>query len=98
MARFAFHGTAATYAALTTAMAVGAVGGALVTGARRRIEPRLLAAAALAFGALSLAAAAAPTLAARAGRARGYRGASITFAAGSTLHCSLPPSHRCAAG
>ncbi len=96
MARFAFHGTAATYAALTTAMAVGAVGGALVTGARRRIEPRLLAAAALAFGALSLAAAAAPTLPLELVVLAGTGAASVMFAAGvnSSLQLAAEPSMR----
>ncbi len=96
MARFAFHGTAATYAALTTAMAVGAVGGALVTGARRRIEPRLLAAAALAFGALSLASAAAPTLPLELVMLAGTGAASVMFAAGvnSSLQLAAAPSMR----
>ena len=44
-------------------MGVGAVVGALVTGARGRASPGLLAGAAIAFGGLSLLAAGAPTLA-----------------------------------
>jgi MFS family permease len=96
MARFAFHGTAATYAALTTAMAAGAVAGALATGTRRRIEPRLLAAAALAFGALSLAAAVAPTLPLELIVLAGTGAASVTFAAGvnSSLQLAAAPSMR----
>src|SRR5207302_1856834 len=62
MARFAFHGDATTYAALTTAMAIGAVTGALAAGTRETISPQLIAGAAFAFGVFSLAAAAAPTL------------------------------------
>src|SRR5207302_1815299 len=94
--RFAFDGTATTYAALTTAMAAGAVAGALATGARRRIEPRLLGAAALAFGALTLAAAAAPTLPLELIVLAGTGAASVTFAAGvnSSLQLAAAPSMR----
>src|SRR5438270_185119 len=58
MAHFAFHGSATTYAALTTAMAVGAICGALAAGTRETIKPQLIAGAAFAFGIFSLAAAA----------------------------------------
>src|SRR3954451_884098 len=40
LARFTFHGTAATYSALTAAMGAGAVVGGLVTAGRRRRRPR----------------------------------------------------------
>ena len=70
MARFAFHGSAGTYAALTSAMAVGAVGGALAVGTRRRVGPEVLALAALAFGVFGLAAAVAPSLGSEFARAR----------------------------
>jgi MFS family permease len=96
MARFAFGGGAATYAALTTAMAVGAVGGALAVGARRRIKPALLAAAALAFGGFSLAAAGAPTLATELVVLAGVGAASVTFSAGmnSSLQLAAAPEMR----
>ena len=63
LARFSFDGGASAYAALVCAMAVGAIGGALATGARARVSPALLAGAAIAFGGLSLLAAGAPTMA-----------------------------------
>jgi MFS family permease len=96
MARFAFHGDAATYAALTAAMATGAVAGALAAGSRRRVTPRLLAAAALAFGVLSLAAAGAPTLAVELIVLAGTGAASVTFAAGvnSSLQLAVAPEMR----
>src|SRR4051812_4252849 len=61
-ASFTWHGTATTYALLTTSMGVGSVMGALLAGARGRVSPTLLVAASAAFGVLLLAAAAAPTL------------------------------------
>lgn len=96
LARFTFHGTAATYAALTSAMAVGAVVGALVAGARQRIDPKLLATAGAAFGVFSLAAAAAPTLALELVVLAATGAASVTFAAGinSTLQLEAAPSMR----
>ena len=57
-AKFTWHGSAATYALLTTAMGVGSVLGALAAGARNRVTPRLLAGSALLFGAAELGAAA----------------------------------------
>ena len=63
LARFTFDGGADAYAALVCAMAVGAVAGALVTGARGKATPTLLAGAAMGFGGLALLAAVAPTMA-----------------------------------
>ncbi len=58
------YGAGATgYALLVSAMGVGAIVGALTTGARSRVSSSLLVAAAAAFGAFSLVASAAPTLA-----------------------------------
>jgi MFS family permease len=96
MARFAFHGGASTYAALTTAMAVGAVAGALAAGARQRVNSALLAGAALAFGAFSLGAAAAPTLGLELVALVITGAASVTFAAGinSILQLEAAPSMR----
>jgi MFS family permease len=96
MARFAFHGTATTYAALTTAMAAGAVVGALGVGARRSIEPSLLALAALAFGTFILAAAAAPSLTAELVVLAATGFTSVTFAASvnSTLQLNAAPAMR----
>ncbi len=63
LAQLSFDGGATAYAVLVSAMGLGAVIGALVTGARNRVSPALLAAAAAAFGVLSLVAAGAPSLA-----------------------------------
>jgi MFS family permease len=63
LARFTFDGGASAYAALVCAMAVGAIAGALATGARGKVSPALLVGAAIAFGGLSLLAAGAPTMA-----------------------------------
>ena len=63
LARFTFEGGAGAYAALVCSMAVGAIVGALVTGARGRASNGLLAGAAIAFGGLALLAAGAPTMA-----------------------------------
>ena len=65
-ASFTWHGTAATYALLTSAMGIGSVAGALVTGARGHVSPGLLTGAAALFGIAQLIAAAAPTLAVQA--------------------------------
>jgi MFS family permease len=96
MARFVFHGDATTYAALTIAMAAGAIGGAVAAGARRTVSPQLLAAASAAFGALSLGAAAAPTLGTELIVLAGTGAASVTFAAGinSTLQLNAAPEMR----
>ena len=63
LARYTFDGNASAYAALTSALAVGSIGGALAMGSRGRVDPRFLVGAALAFGGLTLAAAATPTFA-----------------------------------
>jgi MFS family permease len=96
MAHFAFHGGPETYAILTSAMAVGAVSGALASGARQRIDPALLATAALLFGVFSLAAAAAPTLQLEIVALAVTGAASVTFAAGinSTLQLAAAPAMR----
>ena len=76
LADFTWHGTATTYALLTTAMGVGSVLGALAAGARGRVDSRLLVWAAAAFGVLMLAARGADAAAAdrRAGPARDGHG------------------------
>jgi MFS family permease len=62
MARFVFDKGAETFGVLTSAMAAGALTGALVSAARTRPTRRLLLGSAAAFGALTISAAAAPTL------------------------------------
>jgi MFS family permease len=96
LARFTWDGTASAYAALTCAMAVGSVAGALASGARGRVSPELLAAASIAFGGATLAAAAAPTLLAQLLILVPLGAASVTFAAGvnSTLQLRTDPTMR----
>jgi len=60
LARFTFDGGASAYAALVTAMGVGAVVGALTNGARGTVTPTLIVGAAVGFGGLALLAAGAP--------------------------------------
>jgi MFS family permease len=81
LARFTFEGGPDAYAALVCAMAVGAVVGALATGARGRVSPGLLAGAAIGFGALALLAAGAPTLALELAVLAPLGAASVTLAA-----------------
>ncbi len=96
MARFAFHGTASTYAMLTTAMGVGSVLAALVTGARGRTGAALVTGSAVAFGLALLGAAAAPTLALEIAVLVLLGAASVTFAAGvnSSLQLAVAPAMR----
>jgi MFS family permease len=95
-ARFTWHGSAATYALLTTTMAVGSVIGALVAGARGTVTSRTLVLAAAIFGVLTLLAAAAPVLPLQLAVLAPLGAASVTFAAGtnSALQLSVTPSMR----
>jgi hypothetical protein len=88
-----WHGTATTYALLTTAMGVGSVLGALAAGARNRVSPRLLVVSAAAFGVVELAAAAAPVLPLQVAALVPLGAVSVTFAAGinSTLQLGADP-------
>jgi MFS family permease len=96
LARFTWHGTAGTYALLTSAMGVGSVMGALATGARNRTGPTLLVGAAALFGIAQLAAAAAPVLAWQVAALVPLGMASVTFAAGvnSTLQLTAGAAMR----
>jgi MFS family permease len=91
-----WHGTAATYALLTAAMAVGSVIGALASGARGRVSPRILVVAAAAFGATELLAALAPSLALQALALVPLGAVSVTFSAGvnSTMQLNVTPAMR----
>lgn len=62
LAKRSFHGGAGTFGSLLSAMGVGSFLGALVMAHRSTPSRRLMAIAALAFGVLSIGAAAAPTL------------------------------------
>ncbi len=96
LARFTFDGGPGAYAALVSAMGVGAVIGALVNGARGKVTPLLLAGAAIGFGALSLLAAGAPTLALELAVLAPLGAASVTLAASvnSALQLASEPSMR----
>ena len=96
LAKFSFDGDATTYALMVSAMAVGSIAGALVTGHRGRTGPRLIAAGALAFGVLGLAAAVMPSLALEIVALAGLGAAAVTFAAtiNSTLQLAVVPAMR----
>jgi predicted MFS family arabinose efflux permease len=96
LARFTFHGGATSYAALTTAMGIGAVAGALATGARRSLRPALLSGAAIALGALMLALAAAPTIGVALALLVPVGAATVAFAASanSALQLAVKPAMR----
>jgi MFS family permease len=79
VAKYTFHGSAATYSALTAAMGAGAVVGGLLTASRRHSGPLALVKATLALGAVILVAAAAPTLTLEMAALVAVGAASITF-------------------
>ncbi|HZO37022.1 MAG TPA: MFS transporter [Solirubrobacteraceae bacterium] len=81
-ARFTFHGTATTYALLTSAMAVGSLAGALLSGSRKHATPRLLVVSALLFGVTQLLAAAMPSAETQMLALVPLGAASVTFVAG----------------
>jgi MFS family permease len=95
-AKFTWHGTATTYALLTSAMGVGSVLGALAAGARNRTGPGLLAGSAALFGIAQIGAAVAPTIALQAAALVPLGMASVTFAAGvnSSLQLAAGPALR----
>jgi MFS family permease len=96
LARFSFEGGPGVYAALVSAMGVGSVAGALVTGARGRTGPRLVAGAALAFGTSALLAAAAPGMVLEVMALTVLGAAAVTFAAtiNSSLQLAVAPHMR----
>ena len=96
LARFSFGGDASAYAALVSAMGVGAVIGALATGAHGRTSPRLIAVAALAFGVLALLAALMPSLLLEIPVLALLGGSAVAFAAGinSSLQLAVAPEMR----
>jgi MFS family permease len=96
LARFTWEGNASAYAALTAAMGVGSVAGALASGVRGRVNPRVLTVAATAFGALMLLAAAAPTFPLQLLSLVPLGAMSVTFAAGvnSALQLAVEPQMR----
>jgi len=91
-----WHGTATTYALMTSAMALGSVGGALLAGGHGRVSPRLIVGAAAAFGVFELLAAAAPSLPLQILTLIPLGAVSVTFAAGvnSSLQLAAAPALR----
>lgn len=96
LARFTFEGGPGAYTGLAVAMGVGSVIGALATGARGRVEPAMLVAAAAAFGGFALLAAAAPTIEMAALALVPLGAVTVTFAAGvnSLLQLTAAPAMR----
>ncbi len=96
MARFTFDGDATTYALLMTTMGIGSVIGALGTGTLQRVDARLAAMAALAFGALLALAAGAPSLPLELLALLPLGAASVAFAASvnTALQLSVAPEMR----
>jgi MFS family permease len=96
LAKFTWHGTASSYAGLTAAMGVGSIAGALASGARGRVSPRLLTLASAGFGLTTLLAAAAPTYALELLALVPLGAMSVTFAAGvnSALQLAVEPELR----
>jgi MFS family permease len=93
LAKFSFDGGAGSYAVLVSSMGVGSIAGALVNGSRGRTGPRLIAAAALAFGVAALLSAAMPALALEIPALILLGGASVTFAASINSTLQLAVSH-----
>src|SRR3954449_6872316 len=96
MAKFTWHGNASAYAALTAAMGIGSVAGALASSARGRVSPRLLTVSACSFGAIMLLAAVAPSFPLELAALVPLGAASVTFAAGvnSALQLAVAPELR----
>jgi MFS family permease len=96
LARFTFDGGASAYAALVTAMGIGAVAGAVANGARGTVTPALLAGAAIGFGALALLAAGAPSIGIELLLLAPLGAASVTLAASvnSALQLACQPAMR----
>jgi MFS family permease len=96
LATFSFDGGAGAYAALVSAMGVGAVVGALIVGSYGRTGPRLIATTALAFGSVALLAAAMPSIALEIPMLALLGAAAVTFAASinSTLQLTVEPAMR----
>jgi len=96
LAKFSFDGGAMTYGVLVSAMAVGSIAGALITGHHGRTGPRLIAGGALAFGVTALLSAAMPTLALEVVLLALLGAAAVTFAAtiNSSLQLAVAPEMR----
>lgn len=95
-ARFTFGGDAQTFAAMTSAMGIGAVVGGLLVASKTNQSPASLARTGLVFGALQLIVAVAPTLWLAYASLAIVGGASVTFIAlgNSTLQLTSQPAMR----
>ncbi|MCO5315700.1 MAG: MFS transporter [Solirubrobacterales bacterium] len=96
LARLTFEGGPTAYAVLVSAMGVGSVTGALITGARGETGLNLIGLSAGAFGVLALLAAAMPTLIAEIPVLALLGATSVSFAAAvnSTLQLAVSPEMR----
>ena len=96
LAHSTWHGTATTYAVMTMAMGVGSVAGALLSGGRNQVSPRLIVGAAAAFGVFELLASVAPSLPLQILALVPLGAVSVTFAAGvnSSLQLAASPEMR----
>jgi MFS family permease len=96
LAHTTWHGTATTYAVMTMAMGVGSVGGALLSGVRGEVSPRLIVGAAGLFGVFELLVAVAPSLPLQILALVPLGAVSVTFAAGvnSSLQLAASPAMR----
>lgn len=96
LAQFTFEGGPTSYAVLVSAMGVGSVIGALVTGARGQTGLGVIAFSALAFGVMAMLAAFMPSLAAEIPVLALLGAAAVTFAAAinTTLQLVVSPEMR----
>ena len=96
LAKFTFDTGAAGYAALSAALAVGSIAGALVMGSRAVVDERFLVVSATAFGGLTLLSAAAPTFPLLMASFVAVGAASVSFSAGtnSAVQLSAAPEMR----
>ena len=96
LARLTFEGGASSYAVLVSSMGAGSVIGALITGARGKTGMGVIAASALAFGGLAMAAALMPSLATEIPVLALLGASAVTFAAAinSTIQLAVEPEMR----
>ena len=96
MARYAFHGDAAAYALLTSAMGLGSVIGGLATAGRRKTNPQAITKMVIILGIAVILAALAPTLwlAALAMVFVGFASINFTSLGNSTLQLESAPHMR----
>jgi MFS family permease len=96
LAKLTFEGGASSYAVLVSSMGAGSVIGALITGARGKTGMGVIAASALAFGGMAMAAALMPSLASEIPVLALLGASAVTFAAAinSTIQLAVEPEMR----